>query len=103
MESLVLELESARGANAQYDAFVERVKSALRPTADMQLRARRLVGSLALALSGAQLVRHAPSAVSDAFCASRLTDDWGQEYGTLPSHIAFDDILERARPRLSAV
>ena len=68
--------------------------------ADMQLRARRMVETLALALSGALLVQHAPKEVADAFCASRLGGDWGLEYGTLPSGVAVDAILERARPKV---
>ena len=39
--------------------------------------ARRLVESLALVLQGSLLVRHAPHAVADAFCASRLGPDRG--------------------------
>ena len=43
---------------------------------------RRLVERLAL--QGSLLVRHAPAAVADAFCASRLAGDWGHAFGTLP-------------------
>ncbi|MEC8022900.1 MAG: acyl-CoA dehydrogenase family protein [Myxococcota bacterium] len=99
-EALVQELDGAQGVNRTYDVFVERLKDSLRLTADLQIRARRFVADIALALSGAQLVQHAPSEVSDAFCASRLGGDWGQEYGTLSSAVAFDRIIDRARPRI---
>ena len=39
---------------------------------------------MALVLQGSLLVRHAPAAVADAFCASRLAGDWGHAFGTLP-------------------
>jgi len=44
-------------------------------------------------------VRHAPPAVADAFCASRLGGDWGQAFGTLPPGVDTAAIIERARPR----
>ena len=48
-------------------------------------RARRIVERMALALQGSLLVRHAPAAVADAFCASRLAGDGGLAFGTLPA------------------
>ena len=44
---------------------------------DLEQRARRVVEQLALVFQGSLLVRHAPAAVADAFCASRLGGDWG--------------------------
>ena len=51
----------------------------------IEQRARRVVEQMALALQGSLLVRHAPPAVADAFCASRLAGDGGLAYGTLPA------------------
>jgi len=45
---------------------------------------RRLTTQLALAMQAALLVRHAPAAVADAFCATRLEGDWLPTFGTLP-------------------
>ena len=59
--------------------------------------ARRLVEPLALALQAALLVRHAPAAVADAFCASRLADGGGRQFGTLPRGLDLARDL-RARP-----
>jgi len=53
---------------------------------------------MALTLQGSLLVRHAPSPVADAFCASRLGGDWGHAFGTLPSDIDVSAILDRALP-----
>jgi putative acyl-CoA dehydrogenase len=52
---------------------------------------------MALCLEGSLLVRHAPSAVADAFCASRLDHEGGLEYGTLPANCDLQVILERAQ------
>ena len=50
----------------------------------VEWRARRLVEDLAVALQASLLVRHAPPAVADAFCAARLGDG-GRAFGTLPA------------------
>jgi putative acyl-CoA dehydrogenase len=56
--------------------------------------ARRTVEALALALEASLLVRHAPHAVGDAFCSSRLGDR-GLAFGTMP-HVEADTIIERS-------
>ncbi|MFI5569629.1 hypothetical protein ACIA6T_20235 [Streptomyces sp. NPDC051740] len=43
-------------------------------------------------------VRHAPPAVADAFCATRLGGDRGHAFGTLPASAGLDAILGRALP-----
>jgi putative acyl-CoA dehydrogenase len=43
-------------------------------------------------------VRHAPAAVADAFCASRLDGAGGLEYGTLPAGTDFEAIIQRSDP-----
>lgn len=61
-------------------------------------RARRVVERMALALQGSLLVRHAPPAVADAFCASRLAGDAGLQYGTLPMGVDAGAIVARHAP-----
>ncbi|MHC5909181.1 DNA alkylation response protein, partial [Streptomyces sp. S6] len=61
-------------------------------------QARRVVETMALTLQASLLVRHAPPAVADAFCASRLDGDWGHSFGTLPDSADVTAILERALP-----
>ena len=68
--------------------------------AELEFGARRLVEDLALALQGSLLVRNAPAAVADAFCAARLGGDGGLEYGTLPAGCDFEAIVERGRPQV---
>src|SRR5207245_1868471 len=76
-EARVAELSLARGADARRYAAVTRLKDRLADLDGVQTGARRLVEQMALTLQAALLVRHAPPAVSDAFCASRLGGDWG--------------------------
>jgi putative acyl-CoA dehydrogenase len=62
-------------------------------------QARALVRDLIVALQGALLTRHAPTAVSDAFCASRLHAEAGSVFGMLPRGVDFRAIADRAAPR----
>ncbi|WP_328559098.1 DNA alkylation response protein [Streptomyces coelicoflavus] len=90
------ELALARGADARLDAAVARLESGL--TEASETGARRLVELMALTLQASLLVRHAPPAVADAFCATRLGGDWGHAFGTLPDTADLDGILARALP-----
>jgi len=99
LEVFVAEVEQARGADARLDAGVQRLKDQFADPATLETRARRVVESMALCLQGSLLVRHAPPAVADAFCASRLAGDGGLEYGTLPADTDFEGIIARSRPQ----
>ncbi len=65
---------------------------------DSQFEARRVVEELAVGLQASLLVRHAPPAVADAFCAARLGGEGGRVYGTLPAGVDAAAIVERALP-----
>src|SRR5213080_900477 len=102
LEAFFAEVELAAGADARLDAFVERARAEFDDTEAVETRARRIVEKLALALQGSLLVRHAPAAVADAFCASRLAGDWGHAFGTLPAGTNFEAIIARHTPPLAA-
>ncbi len=95
--AFVAEIEAARGGDRRLDAASARLKEALADVRELETRARQITEDMAVTLEGALLTRHAPHAVADAFCASRLADGRGRTYGTLPPGVAFDDILKRAR------
>jgi putative acyl-CoA dehydrogenase len=101
LEAVLAELEGVRGADLRLDGWLVRLRNVLREQADGEHQARRLVEQLALALQGALLVRHAPAAVADAFCASRLADGGGRQFGALPRGLDLAVICERARPKLA--
>jgi putative acyl-CoA dehydrogenase len=48
-----------------------------------------------LALQGSLLVRHGHPAVAEAFLATRMGDQWGGAYGTMPVGLDLASILER--------
>jgi putative acyl-CoA dehydrogenase len=97
IEAFLAECELAAGASALLDSHLaslrERLASLDGETAEW--RARRLVEDLAVALQASLLVRDAPPAVGDAFCASRLGDG-GRAFGTLPAGADVRAIAERA-------
>ncbi len=99
LEVFLEEVEQARGANAQLDASVAKLKDRFADPSTLEQRARRVVEQMALCLQGSLLVRSAPAAVADAFCASRLSDEGGLEYGTLPAGVDFEGIIARSRPQ----
>jgi putative acyl-CoA dehydrogenase len=90
------EVELAAGADSRLDDAVGRVRKELSSLDDLEYRARRLVEQLALVFQGSLLVRHAPTAVADAFCGSRLGGDWGVAFGTLPVGVDTATLIERA-------
>jgi putative acyl-CoA dehydrogenase len=102
LEAYFAELAPTRGADPRLDSFVGELRTALSDMGDLEVRARRLVEKLALALQASLLVRHAPAFVAEAFLASRISGDRGQAFGTLPSAIDMKALVERADPKISA-
>ncbi|NSC24517.1 DNA alkylation response protein [Streptomyces albus subsp. chlorinus] len=98
LNAFLTETGRAHGADHRLDAAVKDVLTQLSDLDGIESRARRLVERMALVLQGSLLVRYAPPAVADAFCASRLGGDWGAAFGTLPSGPDLTAIVERALP-----
>ena len=71
----------------------------LEAEADDPAAGRALTQAVALALSAAVLVRHAPAFVADAFCATRLAPSAfaGAAFGALPTGPSLRAIVARAR------
>ena len=96
----VLRHELADAGDARLKAFAERLQQRLRGAErNDESQARALVRDLVLALQAALLIKHAPAAVADAFCASRLGGEAGSAFGTLPRGLDMRAIAERARCR----
>ena len=101
IEAVRAELRAAAGASRTLDAAVAGLETELARREEREAGARRLVERLALCLQASLLVRHAPAAVADAFCATRLGGEGGRAYGTLPAAVDARAIVERHRPRPS--
>jgi putative acyl-CoA dehydrogenase len=111
LPAFLAECELAAGAEPRLDAHLAGIRQTVHEvfagtdgaSAEERLHtgqfgARRLVEDLAVALQASLLVRHAPAAVADAFCAGRLAGDRGRVYGTLPAGVDAKAIIERALP-----
>jgi putative acyl-CoA dehydrogenase len=98
LPAFLAEVRLAAGGDRRLDARVSEIDDALSRPADAEPGARRIVESMAVVLQASLLVRHAPAAVADAFCASRLARDAGLAYGTLPSGTDCEAIAARALP-----
>ena len=104
---LLAETGLAAGGDRRLDAAQERLGRELKEAAaatgtEAQYRARRLAGLIAVTLQASLLVRHAPAAVADAFCASRVGSCDGAAgpagaFGMLPDGLDLDPVLGRAR------
>jgi putative acyl-CoA dehydrogenase len=92
-------LRDELGGDARLKTFAGRLQKRL-SAADRndESQARVLVRELVLALQAALLIKHAPPAVADAFCASRLGAEAGSAFGTLPRGSDARAIAERAAP-----
>ncbi|MFC8824550.1 acyl-CoA dehydrogenase family protein [Streptomyces sp. NPDC057137] len=97
LNAFLQEVGKARGADHRLDGAIKDLLTELADLNGIEARARRLVERMALVLQGSLLVRWAPSAVADAFCASRLGGDWGTAFGTLPHSLDLESVVTRAR------
>ena len=95
------EVGLAAGASSIFDDHLEATRRLVRSVTASETdaasrQARRLVAELALSLQSSLLLRHAPSAVSDAFVESRLGPDRAHLYGELPESADLTAIIARA-------
>ena len=96
IDALLAEIGTARGEDPRYDAAVDDLLQSLADLDDVQYRARRLVERMAVLLQGSLLLRYAPPAVADAFCATRVAGGGGHTVGTLPRGVDAAAIVDRA-------
>ncbi|WP_374470174.1 acyl-CoA dehydrogenase family protein [Phenylobacterium sp.] len=97
LEAYAAEIAEARSADHRLDAAATDLLDRLAKRVPAESDARWTAERLALVLQGALLVRHAPPAVADAFCATRLGDEGGRSFGILPGGADVDTIVARQR------
>jgi putative acyl-CoA dehydrogenase len=73
VEAFLAELRLAFGADAAFDEKVRQLEADLMRPID-ESNARRITGRMAELLGASLLIRHSPSAFSDAVCANRISD-----------------------------
>ncbi len=107
VEALVQEFQSVqKSANFPLlNKFLQAVESQLvavgKNASNAEAGARRLAEDLALALQASLMVRYAPEANASLFIRSRLREDRGSTFGTLPQQADLAPILDRIALPLS--
>jgi len=99
VEVFFAEIEETAPAEPAVAESVKRLKADLSDFDGIEGRARIIVERMAVTLQGALLVRDGDPAVADAFCASRLSGDWGRAFGTLPAGVDTARIIARHTPQ----
>tara|TARA_Y100000815_G_scaffold151783_1_gene137986 strand:- start:4 stop:954 length:951 start_codon:yes stop_codon:yes gene_type:complete len=94
-QALFTEMAVARGSDARFDGEVAALQDRLAKGLPSEGEARFVAERLALLLQASLLIRHAPSAVSDAFIATRIANEGGRSFGTLPGESDLAPILDR--------
>jgi putative acyl-CoA dehydrogenase len=92
------EVEEASGADDRFDAAAGALRAELSGVEPIEGRARHVVERMALLVQAALVLRHSPTPVADAFCASRLGDGVDAVFGTLPSTADTAAVLRRSVP-----
>jgi putative acyl-CoA dehydrogenase len=98
LDAFFAEIDEAAGADRRLDDFTAATRAEFTDLEAIEPRARRVVERMALCLQGSLLVRDAPAAVADAFCAARLAGDAGLNYGTLPPGVDAAAVVARHTP-----
>jgi putative acyl-CoA dehydrogenase len=99
LAALLEEIGAAAAGNAHLKAALARLQKEFDDRANLESRARRLVELAATALQASLMLRHSDARAADAFCASRLGNDWGRVLGTLPAGTGCAALAERLRLR----
>jgi putative acyl-CoA dehydrogenase len=101
-DTLLAEIDAAAG-EPRVAAAAGALRVALKEvvtSANPQQQARQLAGQIAVTLQAALLARHAPAAVADAYCGTRLGQGQargpGEPFGSLPAGLDTSAILERS-------
>jgi putative acyl-CoA dehydrogenase len=101
VDALLGEYHMARGSNRLLDKAASALAGQLASGISDEAQARAFAGLAARTLCGSLLVRFAPPAVADAFCAARLAPRFSGAYGDLPPGVDAAEIVERALPEAS--
>ena len=98
LAALKSELAMSRGCAPGYDRCLNAIEAELDPNTNLEASARRLVERFALVLQAHLLVQGGNTNVAELFIESRLSGDRFSQFGTLPGHTHFEDLLNRAHP-----
>jgi putative acyl-CoA dehydrogenase len=95
---LLDEIADTVQADKRLAILIGRLDRRLKAGETDESQARAVVRDLVLASQAALLLKHSPTAVAEAFCASRLGNEPGGTFGLLPPGTDLRFIVDRAAP-----
>ena len=96
LEALFADIETGRGAHASLDRAIDDIKDEMARPGTHDFMARRIVERVALVWQASLLVRHAPTAIADAFVRTRIDEGHGPLFGRIDDSGAIDLLHQRA-------
>jgi putative acyl-CoA dehydrogenase len=99
VDVLLTELRATSGADKRLDRAIEAVAGAFVSSPDLEMEARRLVERFATVWAASLLAQQDDDAAFAAYAVSRLDGDHGALFGTLPSRLVSDGLVDRAVPQ----
>ena len=95
VKTLLMELNSIQGKNANYDELLVKVQSELNNQKDIEFRLRIIVDMLAKAIMAATLLKFGEPTTAEVYCNEKLKKS-GDNLGTLSSSESVDFLIDRA-------
>jgi putative acyl-CoA dehydrogenase len=105
LAAILHEIRLGAGADRRLNEYISNLESGLKKqtkqaadnsSVDSEAEARSLAEKTALALQASLVVRYSSPAVADAFCSSRIAGNYGHTFGTLPTEVNIQSILDAA-------
>ena len=98
VEVVLAEIECGSAGDERLAVFARKLSDDLKHPDEVLSMARSIIERMATGLQAALLAAHAPTAVADAFIATRIAGGGGLHYGTLPTGTDTTAIIERHQP-----
>ncbi|MEW8462769.1 MAG: acyl-CoA dehydrogenase family protein [Candidatus Thiodiazotropha endolucinida] len=100
LDIFLIELEKAKNHLDLYDEALGEFKQQLLMKSQNEYALRQFVETMALLWQAATLIQFSDATIAESFILSRLAHHHSYMYGTLPEHIPFRTIIQRAKPKI---
>lgn len=99
LDAFLNEIHAAESKHPLISSALNKLHQDLEDRDTMEYRSRAIVEKMAILFQASTLLQYADPLVADAFCQGRLKDgNQGWVYGTLPTSINCDALIQRALP-----
>lgn len=98
LDAFMMELSKGLRHYPEFDEYLLGLRNEFKDLENLEYRARSVVEKLAIAWQASTLIQFGEKDVAQAYVRSRLTGYSGQYYGTLPTDVDVQAIIQRAKP-----